>query len=217
MPTRPTPSQPFEVRKSSIQGKGAFATRRIRAGQRIIEYTGDRISPEEGDRRYAEDGMGRHHTFLFTVDDETCIDGKKGGNDSRYINHSCDPNCEAVIEHGHIFIFAKRTIPDDGELTYDYQYERTDAHTKADEEFYRCLCGSPKCRGTILAPPKRKRAAKKAGAKAAKKGGTKATKATRRPRRRRRRRSGHARDEDVDGPEGLRREASAVGRPLTAR
>jgi hypothetical protein len=163
---------PFEIRKSSIQGRGAFAKRQIRKGQRLIEYTGDRITPEEGDRRYVEDGMRRHHTFLFTVDAKTCIDGKRGGNESRYINHSCDPNCEAVIEDGRIFLFAKRAMAPGTELTYDYQYERTPEHTKEDEEFYRCLCGSPKCRGTILAPPKRKRAAKQA-VKA-----TKATKAT---------------------------------------
>ncbi len=184
MPTRSAPSYPFEIRKSAIQGRGAFATRRIRAGQRLIEYTGDRITPAEGDRRYQEDGMARHHTFLFTVDEDTVIDGKRGGNDSRYINHSCDPNCEAVIEDGRIFIFAKKAMTPGTELTYDYQYERTPEHTKEDEEFYRCLCGSPKCRGTILAPPKkpRKSAAKKAVKKAAQKGvkrGTeKATKAT---------------------------------------
>ena len=190
MPTRSAPSYPFEIRKSAIQGRGAFATRRIRAGQRLIEYTGDRITPEEGDRRYEENGMRRHHTFLFTVDDETCIDGKRGGNESRYINHSCDPNCEAVIEKGRIWIFAKKAMAPGTELTYDYQYERTPDHTAEDEEFYRCLCGSPKCRGTILAPEKKPRKAgakkstakkaspkkaspKKAGPGAAKKGGAK--------------------------------------------
>ena len=192
MPARSTrpPNLAFEIRRSAIQGRGAFATRRIRSGQRLIEYTGERITPDEGDRRYAEDGMGRHHTFLFTVDDETCVDGKKGGNESRYINHSCDPNCEAVIEDGRIWIYAKKAIPTGAELAYDYQYERTAEHTTEDEEFYRCLCGSPKCRGTILAPPKKKRtsakkpSAKKTSAKktSAKKtsasGAKKATKAT---------------------------------------
>jgi hypothetical protein len=183
VPTRAPSSYPFEIRKSSIQGRGAFATRQIRKGQRLIEYTGDRITPEEGDRRYIEDGMRRHHTFLFTVDKDTCIDGKRGGNESRYINHSCDPNCEAVIEDGRIFIFAKKAMAPGTELTYDYQYERTPEHTQEDEEFYRCLCGSPKCRGTILAPPKRtraKKAVKKATRKAAKTASksTKATKAT---------------------------------------
>jgi uncharacterized protein len=159
---------PFEIRKSSIQGRGAFATRRIRAGQRIIEYTGERITPDEGDHRYEETGMGRHHTFLFTLDDETVVDGKRGGNESRYINHSCDPNCEAIIEDGKIFIYAKKNIQPETELTYDYQYERRDDHTEEDERFYACRCGTAKCRGTILAPPKRKRASRKGAKKAAK-------------------------------------------------
>lgn len=155
MPSDPTLS--FEIRRSSIQGRGAFATRRIRRGQRIIEYAGERVTPEEGDRRYVEGGMRRHHTFLFTLDEGTLIDGRRGGNASRYINHSCDPNCEAIIEDGRIYIHASRNIQPGVELTYDYQYERTEAHTEEDERFYACRCGSPKCRGTILAPRKKRR------------------------------------------------------------
>ncbi len=149
--------QPFEIRKSKIQGRGAFATRRIRPGQLIIEYLGERITPAEGDRRYEETGMGRHHTFLFTLDDDTVVDGNRKGNDARYINHSCDPNCEAVIEDGHINIYARRNIQPGTELNYDYQYERQAAHTADDEAFYKCLCGSPTCRGSILMPAKKKR------------------------------------------------------------
>jgi len=168
-PSRATArSLPFEIRRSSIQGRGAFATRRIRPGQRVVEYTGERVSPDVADARYDEEGMGRHHTFLFTLDDDTVVDGARGGNESRFINHSCDPNCEAVIEKGRIWIFAKRPIAPDEELTYDYQYERFDWHTKKDEEFYACRCGSPKCRGSILKP---RRGARKAAA--AKKGTTK--------------------------------------------
>lgn len=153
-----TPNLPFEVRRSAIQGRGAFATRRIRKGQRIVEYTGQHISQEEADRRYYEKGMRRHHTFLFTLDDNVVIDGKRGGNESRYINHSCEPNCEAWIVDDRIFIHALRNIQPGTELTYDYQYERTDEHTAEDEEFYKCLCGTPSCRGTILAPKKQRRA-----------------------------------------------------------
>src|SRR6478735_5196100 len=80
------------------------------------------------------------------------IDAPVNGNDARFINHSCDPNCEAVNERKRIFIEAIKTIPAGTELVYDYQYERTDDHTADDEKFYRCRCGSPKCRGTILAP-----------------------------------------------------------------
>ena len=181
MPTTPSRaaarSLPFEIRRSSIQGRGAFATRRIRPGQRVVEYTGERVSPDVADARYEEEGMGRHHTFLFTLDDETVVDGARGGNESRFINHSCDPNCEAVIEKGRIWIFAKRPIAPDEELTYDYQYERFDWHTKKDEEFYACRCGSPKCRGSILKP---RRGTRKAAATVAKKGAKKtgATKRT---------------------------------------
>ena len=162
--TEGTEGLPFEIRRSAIQGRGAFATRRLRAGQKIVEYTGERISQAEGDRRYAEDGMERHHTFLFTLDDDLLIDGGRGGNASRFLNHSCDPNCEAVI-HGddadaRIFFHALRNIQPGAELTFDYKYERTDAHTEADERFYACRCGAPTCRGTILAPKKKGRARK---------------------------------------------------------
>jgi SET domain-containing protein len=165
--------QPFEIRRSRIQGRGAFATRRIRPGQRIAEYVGDRITPEEGDRRYQEDGMNRHHTFLFTLDEHTVIDGKRKGNDSRYINHSCDPNCEAIIEDDRIFVHAKKNIQPGTELTYDYQYERHEDHDESTERFYVCHCGSPKCRGTILKPEKKTRARSSAKKTAAKKAGSK--------------------------------------------
>lgn len=152
-----TEGMPFEIRRSKIQGRGAFATRRLRAGQKIVEYTGERISQAEGDRRYAENGMARHHTFLFTLDDDLLIDGGRGGNASRFLNHSCDPNCEAVIHGDKIFFHAVKNIQPGTELTFDYKYERTDAHTEEDERFYACRCGSAKCRGTILAPKKRGR------------------------------------------------------------
>lgn len=156
----PRESQPyFEIRSSPIQGRGAFATRRIRKGTRLIEYVGERISHAEADRRYDDDRMKRHHTFLFTLNNRTVIDAGVNGNEARFINHSCDPNCEAVIDSGHIYIESIRTIQPGEELVYDYQYERAPDADESDEARYPCRCGSPKCRGTILAPPKRKRAA----------------------------------------------------------
>jgi SET domain-containing protein len=154
---------PYEVRGSKIQGRGVFATRRIRPGQRIIEYAGERISNAEADRRYDEEKMGRHHTFLFTLTRRTVVDGNSQGNDARYINHSCDPNCVAVIEDGRIFIDALRNIQPGIELAYDYQYERTGPADEELEEFYRCKCGSPKCRGTILRSKRKRR--RRAGAR----------------------------------------------------
>jgi SET domain-containing protein len=166
--------QPFVLRKSEIQGMGAFATRQIRRGQRVAEYTGEHIDNEEADRRYDDEKMKRHHTFLFIVDDDEVIDAAVGGNDSRFINHSCDPNCEAVIEGKKIFIYALRTIRPGEELVYDYQYERTDDHTDEDEQFYKCRCGAANCRGSILAPkkPARKPKPKKRPAAKKKRGGT---------------------------------------------
>jgi hypothetical protein len=156
----PTASQSyFEIRSSPIQGRGAVATRRIRKGTRLIEYVGERISHAEADRRYDDDGMKRHHTFLFTLNNRTVIDAGVGGNEARFINHSCSPNCEAVIDSGHIYIESIKTIPAGTELVYDYQYERAPDADESDEARYPCRCGSPDCRGTILAPPKRKRAA----------------------------------------------------------
>lgn len=151
-PWKEEPNPYLEIRESAIQGRGAFATRNIRKGTRIIEYLGQRISWRTADKRYDDEKMGRHHTFLFTVDDRICIDGAVNGNDARFLNHSCDGNCEAITDRKRIFIEARKNIRAGEELLYDYQYERTEDHTEEDEKFYACRCGSPNCRGTILAP-----------------------------------------------------------------
>jgi SET domain-containing protein len=150
-PWKEDPNPYLELRSSGIQGTGAFATRAIRKGTRIIEYVGQRISWRTADKRYDDEKMGRHHTFLFTVDDKVVIDGAVKGNAARFINHSCDGNCEAIDYRKRIFIEARRNIKVGEELLYDYQYERTDEHTAEDEAFYACRCGAAKCRGSILA------------------------------------------------------------------
>jgi SET domain-containing protein len=151
--SKPVPENPlFEIRTSSIQGVGAFANQRIPKGTRVGEYVGERISQKEADRRYDDEAMGRHHTFLFTVTSRTVIDAAVDGNDTRFINHSCAPNCEAVIEDGRVFIDAVRTIPVGSELSYDYAYERSRDSGPEDEALYPCRCGAERCRGTILAP-----------------------------------------------------------------
>lgn len=149
----------IEVRRSSIQGRGVFATRTIRKGTRIIEYTGERISAEEADARYDDDTMERTHTFLFTVSPKTVIDATHTGSDARFINHSCEPNCEAVLEDGRIFIEALTTIRPGTELTYDYNLERGRGFKKEWEARYPCYCGSENCRGTLLKPPPKRKAA----------------------------------------------------------
>ena len=152
----PKANKYFKLRRSSIQGRGAFATRPIKRGTRIIEYTGERISHEESDRRYDDGGMGRHHTFLFSIDSKTVIDAAVDGNDARFINHSCAPNCEAIDERKHIYIEAIRDIAVGEELTYDYAYERDGTEDEEWERVYMCKCGAPTCRGTILAPKKKR-------------------------------------------------------------
>ena len=153
----------IEVRESKIQGKGVYAKKRIRKGQRIIEYTGELISQEEVDRRYDDDAMERHHTFLFEIDENVTIDATHCGSDARWINHSCDPNCEALDEDGRIWIFAKKNIQPGQELAYDYQYDVDEPLTPELKAQYPCYCGAKKCRGTILKPkPPRRKKKKKA-------------------------------------------------------
>src|SRR5665647_2928109 len=140
----------FVIRGSRVHGKGAFALKDIRKGTRLVEYIGENLTAEESDKRYDDTGVKNHHTFLFSVDKRKVIDATYGGNESRFINHSCDPNCEAISEKRRVYIEAMRTIRKGEELAYDYNYERTPKTTKADERLYRCRCGSPECRGTIV-------------------------------------------------------------------
>jgi uncharacterized protein len=165
----------YKVAKSPIAGRGVFATRPIKKGARIIEYVGERITPEEADRRYDDDAMETHHTFLFIVDDDTIVDAAVRGNAARFINHSCDPNCEASVEDGRIWVSAIRDIAAGTELVYDYAYERAGPFRKSYWQTYECRCGAKRCRGIILKKPRPpKRAAKTAAPKAATKRASKA-------------------------------------------
>ena len=141
----------IEVRPSRITGLGVFARRPIPAKTRIIEYTGELISSEEADARYDDLAMEQHQTYLFELDDGRCIDGAAGGNEARFINHSCDPNCESVEVEGHIWIESIRPIAEGEELTYDYAYEREEGDDDL-TGFYVCRCGAANCRSTILRP-----------------------------------------------------------------
>ena len=142
--------RPFRIRKSPIQGRGAFATRRIPRGTTLVEYAGERLTPKQADARYPDVAGERHHTFLFAIDDKIVIDAAVGGNLARWINHSCDPNCDAVIEDGRIWIEAIRDIEPGEELAYDYAYELKERHTAEAKRRFPCNCGSRKCRGTLL-------------------------------------------------------------------
>jgi uncharacterized protein len=159
---------PYRLRRSRIHGSGVFATRPIKKGARIIEYIGERISHAEADRRHALKDADDNHTFLFTIDKNIVIDAGVGGNVARFINHSCDPNCEVIIEDGRIFVESIGAILPGDELAYDYNIGRSPDDPPEMEQIFGCRCGAATCRGTMLAPKKvaKKVAKKRAGVKA---------------------------------------------------
>ena len=132
----------YVVKKSAIHGRGVFAATTIPKGTRIIEYTGERIPHAEAAIRYKGDPDPSTIVLLFTVNRKVVLDAAVGGNDARFINHSCSPNCETVDDDGHIFIEALRRIELGEELTYDYHLTLGARRTKKDEIAYRCGCGS---------------------------------------------------------------------------
>jgi uncharacterized protein len=154
-------SPPIEVRDSEVHGKGVFAARQIKKGERIIEYIGERVSHDEADRRYEEKDENDSHTFLFIVDSKTVIDAGTDGNEARFFNHSCDPNCESVVESRRVFIEALRQIEPGEEMTYDYQIYREDGDPENIDVIFACRCGFPRCRGTMLWPPEPKKKSRK--------------------------------------------------------
>jgi hypothetical protein len=160
----------FRVRRSPVHGTGAFAVRPIAKGVRIAEYTGERISHAEADRRYAHKAEDDNHTFLFNVSSRVVIDGGVGNCPARFINHGCDPNCETLIEKGRVYIESVRPIKVGEELSYDYMIERDVSDAANIDEIYACRCGSPKCRGSMLLPPKKPRKRKKKSRGSAKSG-----------------------------------------------
>ena len=151
------------TRRSTIHGNGVFAAAKIKKGERLIEYKGLRRTHEEVDAGDTGD-VDSGHTFLFTLNDEYVIDANFKGNSARWINHSCDPNCEAVLEEDEgddrrkdqVFIEAIREIAPGEELSYNYGIRLEEKHTKELKKIWECRCGSPKCTGTMLQPKKDK-------------------------------------------------------------
>jgi len=153
----------FVVRRSGIHGRGVFARRPIRAGETIVEYKGERVTEAEIGRRYPEDMHGINHTFVFGIEHDLNIDGGAKGNTARWINHSCDPNCDTFEANKRIYVRAARNIRPGEELTYDYAIEAGEPLTRALKARWPCWCGAKKCRGTVLVPtpkPRRKKKAK---------------------------------------------------------
>jgi uncharacterized protein len=145
-------SLPFVVRESPIHGLGGFATEHIAAGTRIGEYAGERISPAESARRNeAEQTADDHPMFYrFELDAGTLIDALSGGNDVRFINHGCDPNCVAVRVKDRIYYDACRDIPVGAELLVDYKMSTTSPITEDQLRLFQCRCAAPVCRGSLL-------------------------------------------------------------------
>lgn len=140
----------IEARRSSIHGTGVYVIKPIRAGETIVEVVGERISSEESDRRHQERDAEDGHTLMFYVDEDTVIDCGVDSNISRFINHSCEPNCEAVDDDGRIFVEALRDIEVGEELVYDYRLTWESGDDPEDLRVYLCRCGARSCRGTML-------------------------------------------------------------------
>ncbi|MFT4248204.1 MAG: SET domain-containing protein-lysine N-methyltransferase [Pseudomonas sp.] len=151
-------SRKIAARKSRIHGNGVFAVKPLGKGERIIEYKGLRRTHDEVDADDSGD-VESGHTFLFTLSDAYVIDANYQGNDARWINHSCDPNCEAVIEEdegdsraSRVFIEAIRDIAPGEELTYNYGIVLAERHTPRLKKIWACRCGAKHCTGTMLQP-----------------------------------------------------------------
>jgi SET domain-containing protein len=143
---------PFAVRNSKIHGRGVFATRKIAPETQLIEYAGQRITSRQAAKRAGGDPDNPFHTFFFSLESGKVIDGGVDGNDARWINHGCEPNCEAREENGRVYIYALREIHRGEELFYDYRLQLDERHTPKLKQAYACRCGAPSCRQTMLAP-----------------------------------------------------------------
>ena len=142
----------IQARRSGVHGRGVFAVGPIAAGERVVEYTGERISDDEAERRHPADPAQPNHTFYFSLEGGGCIDANFGGNTARWINHSCAPNCEANEVNGRVFIHALRDIEPGEELFYDYHLQLPGRITAKVKRDYACHCGASTCRGTMLLP-----------------------------------------------------------------
>jgi SET domain-containing protein len=133
------------VGSSGVHGRGVYAAEFISKGARIIEYTGQRVPDKD-----APDEENNPHTFIFGLRNGEVINAEIDGNEARWINHCCDPNCEAIEKNDRIFIHAMRNIKPGEELSYDYALEIDEPVTRKSRKLYECLCGTPDCRGTML-------------------------------------------------------------------
>jgi SET domain-containing protein len=147
----------IQTRRSGVHGKGVFAVQDLAEGETLIEYVGEIISWPEAQARHPHDPAQPNHTFYFHIDEVHVIDALVGGNSSRWINHACDPNCEAEEHNGRVFIKALRNIAAGEELNFDYGLIIDARYTAKLKAQYPCWCGAANCRGTLLAPKRGRR------------------------------------------------------------
>jgi SET domain-containing protein len=138
------------VRRSSVHGKGVFAARPLAAGERVLEYKGEITAWHVAVRRHWREGI-EGHTFLFGLSDGRVIDGSCGGNSSRWLNHSCAPNCESVEDRGRIFIHTVRPIEAGQELFIEYLLATDNPMDDEVRAQYACRCAAACCRQSMLA------------------------------------------------------------------
>ena len=142
----------WKVSKSKVHGKGIIATEDIKKNTKIIQYIGEKVTKKEGDKR-SEERLNKYlnseitgSVYIFELNNKYDIDGSVLYNKARYINHSCEPNCEVDISNGEIWISSIKKIKKGDELSYDYGYE----FNKNDFRDHRCKCGSKECIGFII-------------------------------------------------------------------
>jgi uncharacterized protein len=138
------------VRTSPVHGRGVFALADLECGVLLLEYKGLRLSWKDAQREHARSGAENGHTFLFGLDDGSVIDGARGGNSARWLNHSCAPNCEAEQDGERVYIRAILPITRGQELFIDYRLTVDGRRTAAVKQLYACRCLATDCRGTML-------------------------------------------------------------------
>ena len=139
------------VKSSPVHGKGVFAKRTIPKGTRIFEYAGERVQKVNLAADLAN-GL-TSLVYVMNLNEEQAVDGERGGNDARFINHSCEPNCEVLYFNDTPYIYAIQEIQAGEELNFDYKYgSEADVELTAEQkkEWFPCNCGASKCRGTLL-------------------------------------------------------------------
>lgn len=156
MHARATSDTLFVVKRSHIHNRGVFARQAIAKGSKIVEYLGEKITKRVShERALARDEKAKKNqgarVYIFELNKRYDLDGDIPHNPAKYINHSCEPNCEAVNLRGHIWIIAKRAIPAGEELSFNYGYgwDQCLEHP--------CYCKTAACLGYIVAPHLRRK------------------------------------------------------------